>query len=299
MPNLLWQVANQFPTYQFLSTVAHSDKNIKFPPLAFLLEQVKVLFVFSAPLWIGGLVWLAFARAARRRRFVAFTYLFFLGTMMLMHGKDYYLAPIYPVLFASGATAFAQFVRRDWPLAAYSVSLIVLLCLGTGPTVLTILPPAKYVVYTAPFDPNSTRFEKFTSPLPEILSDRIGWPQMVQGFADRYNALPPDVRSRTAIFCSNYGEASAVNILGPSYGLPPAISGHQNYFFWGWNNDTGESVLTLGNDPKEYAGDYAEVVDLGSFDAPWIMDHERSHYLWLRHRKLTYAEDWTRLKYWY
>ena len=145
MPNLLWQVANQFPTYQFLSTVAHSDKNIKFPPLAFLLEQVKVLFVFSAPLWIGGLVWLAFARAARRRRFVAFTYLFFLGTMMLMHGKDYYLAPIYPVLFASGATAFAQFVRRDWPLAAYSVSLIVLLCLGTGPTVLTILPPAKYV----------------------------------------------------------------------------------------------------------------------------------------------------------
>ena len=299
MPNLLWQVANQFPTYQFLSTVAHSDKNIKFPPLAFLLEQVKVLFVFSAPLWIGGLVWLAFARAARRRRFVAFTYLFFLGTMMLMHGKDYYLAPIYPVLFASGATAFAQFVRRDWPLAAYSVSLIVLLCLGTGPTVLTILPPAKYVVYTAPFDPNSTRFEKFTSPLPEILSDRIGWPQMVQGFADRYNALPPDVRSRTAIFCSNYGEASAVNILGPSYGLPPAISGHQNYFFWGWNNDTGESVLTLGNDPKEYAGDYAEVVDLGSFDAPWIMDHERSHYLWLRHRKHTYAEDWTRLKYWY
>ncbi|MGO9337216.1 MAG: ArnT family glycosyltransferase [Terracidiphilus sp.] len=299
MPNLLWQVANQFPTYQFLSTVAHSDKNVKFPPLAFLLEQIKVLLVFTAPLWIGGLAWFAFAGSARRWRFVAFTYLFFLGTMMLMHGKDYYLAPIYPVLFAAGATAFSQFTRRNWPLAAYSVSLIVALCLATGPTVLTILPPARYIVYTAPFDPNSTRFEKFTSPLPEILSDRIGWEQMVQGFAARYNALPPDVRSRTAIFCSNYGEAGAVDILGPRYGLPPAISGHQNFFFWGWNNSTGESVLTLGDDPKEYAGTYAEVVDLGTFDAPWIMDHERSHYLWLRHRKHSYAEDWPRLKYWY
>jgi 4-amino-4-deoxy-L-arabinose transferase-like glycosyltransferase len=299
MPNFLWQMANQFPTYQFLSTVAHSDKNIKFPPLAFILEQIKVLLVFTAPLWIGGLAWLAFARAARRWRFVAFTYVFILCIMMLMHGKDYYLAPIYPVLFAAGATAFAQFTRRDWPLAAYSVSLIVVLCLATGPTVLTILSPAKYIVYTAPFDPNSTRFEKFTSPLPEILSDRFGWPQMVQGFAARYNALPPDVRSRTAIFCNNYGEASAVNILGPRYGLPSAISGHQNYFFWGWNNDTGESVLTLGNDPKDYAGNYAEVVDLGSFDAPWIMDHEHHHYFWLRHRKRSYAEDWPRLKYWY
>jgi hypothetical protein len=299
MPNLLWQAANQFPTYQFLSTVAHSDKNVKFPPLAFLLEQVKVLLVFSAPLWIGGLVWLAFSRTARPSRFVAFTYLLFLGTMMLMHGKDYYLAPIYPVLFAAGATAFAQFARRDWPLAVYSAGLMIALCLATGPTVLTILPPAKYIAYTAPFDPNSTRFEKFTSPLPEILSDRFGWPQMVQGFAARYDALPPDVRSRTAIFCSNYGEAGAVDILGPRYGLPPAISGHQNFFFWGWNNNTGESVLTLGDDPKEYAGTYAEVVDLGTFDAPWIMDHERSHYLWLRHRKHSYAEDWPRLKYWY
>jgi hypothetical protein len=299
MPNLLWQAANQFPTYQFLSTVAHSDKNVKFPPLAFLLEQVKVLLVFSAPLWIGGLVWLAFARTARPSRFVAFTYLFFLGTMMLMHGKDYYLAPIYPVLFAAGATAFAQFARRDWPLAVYSAGLMIALCLATGPTVLTILPPAKYIAYTAPFDPNSTRFEKFTGPLPEILSDRFGWPQMVQGFSARYDALPPDVRSRTAIFCSNYGEAGAVDILGPRYGLPPAISGHQNFFLWGWNNNTGESVLTLGDDPKEYAGTYAEVVDLGTFDAPWIMDHERSHYLWLRHRKHSYAEDWPRLKYWY
>jgi hypothetical protein len=299
LPNFLWQVAHQFPTYQFLNVVAHSDKNIKLPPLAFLFEQVRVLLIVSAPIWLGGLAWLAFARAARAWRFVALTYLFFLAMMMLMHAKDYYLAPIYPILFAAGAVAFGQLTHRNWPLIAYTVELACVLCFATGPVVLTILPPDRYIAYTAPFSPDKARFEKFTSPLPEILSDRFGWPQMVEGFAARYDALPPDVRARTAIFCGNYGEASAVNILGPAYGLPTAISGHQNYFYWGWNNYTGESVLTLGSDAKDYAGKYAEVVDLGSFSAPWIMDHEHLHYYWLRNRKQTYAADWPESKYWY
>ena len=141
--------------------------------------------------------------------------------------------------------------------------------------------------------------EKFTSPLPQILSDRFGWPQMVEGFAARYDALPPDIRAHTAIFCDNYGEASAVNILGRKYGLPMAISGHNNYFYWGWNGYTGESVLTLGNSRDEYTNDYAEVIDLGAFNAPWTMDYEHKHYFWLRGRKRPFAADWTKLKFWY
>jgi hypothetical protein len=298
LPNLIWQWVHQFPTYQMLSNVAHSDKNIKLPPLAFLLEQIKVLLIINAPIWIGGLVWLAFSRAARCWRFVAFTYLFFLAMMMAMHAKDYYLAPIYPVLFAAGSVAFGQLTRRDWPLIAATVNVACVFILVTGPVVLTILPPDRYNAYTAPFSPNSARFEKFTSPLPEILSDRFGWQQMVEGFATRYNALPPDIRARTAIFCGNYGEASAVTILGPKYGLPTAISGNQNYFYWGWHGYTGESVLTLGNDPRDYTDNYVEVVDLGPFNSPWIMDHEHLHYYWLRNRKRTYAADWPEFKYW-
>jgi hypothetical protein len=289
LPNLIWQIAHQFPTYQFLSTVAHSDKNIKLPPFAFLFEQVKVLLYSTAPLWIGGLLWLGFSRYARPWRFVALTYLVFLAMMMAMHAKNYYVAPIYPVLFAAGAVAFSKITRREWPVVTYAIVLACTFVFATGPAVLTILPPDRYNAYTAPFAPDDARQEKFTGPLPQI----------VEGFAVRYNALPPDVRTHTAIFCGNYGEASAVNVLGAAYGLPRAISGHQNYFYWGWNNYTGDSVLTLGNDPKDYTDNFAEVVDLGSFDSPWIMDHEHRHYFWLRHRKRSYAADWLALKYWY
>jgi MFS family permease len=299
LPNLIWQWVHHFPTYELLSAVSHSDKNVKLPPLAFLFQQVNMLLIFAAPLWIGGLAWLAFARNAKPWRFIAFTYVVFLAMMMGMHAKDYYLAPIYPALFAAGAVALGTLTRRNWPSIAYMVVLGLLLIFVSAPIILTILPPEKYLAFSSHFVNNKVKSEKFTSPLPQYLSDRFGWPEMVQGFAVRYNALPPEERARTAIFCQNYGEAAAVDILGPQYGLPSAISGHQNYFYWGWNNYTGESVLTLGNRREDYTDSFAEVIDLGVFDAPWIMDFEHHHYFWLRHRKLPYAADWPKFKFWY
>ena len=299
LPNFIWQWVHHFPTYVMLNNIAHSDRNIKLPPVAFLVEQAKILLIFAAPLWIGGLAWLAFARKARPWRFVALTYLVFLAMMMAMHAKDYYLAPIYPVLLAAGAVALGELTRRSWPPIVYTVVLACLFCGVVAPIVLTLLPPARYVAFAARFGANKIKSEKYTSPLPQFLSDRFGWPEMVNGFAARYNALPPDVRAQTAIFCGNYGEASAVNILGPKYGLPTAISGHQNYFYWGWNGYTGESVLTLGEQREDYTNSYAEVIDLGPFDAPWIMDFEHLHYFWLRHRKSSYAADWQDFKHWY
>ncbi len=298
LPNLIWQIAHHFPTYELLNNIAHSGRNVVLSPPAFLFEQINMQLPTSGPLWIGGLAWLAFARAPRPWRFVTLTYLALLAMMMALHAKDYYLAPIYPMLFAAGAAGLGQLSRRNWRPIAYTVLLAVSLCFITGPIVLTILPPDKYHAYVKYFPGADAKSETFTSPLPQYLSDRFGWEEMTQGFAARYNALPPDVRAHTAIFCGNYGEASAVNVLGRKYGLPTAISGHQNYFYWGWNGYTGESVLTLGNDAADYRDTYEQVTDLGAFDTPWIMDHEHHHYFWLQHRKRTYATDWPQFKFW-
>jgi MFS family permease len=300
LPNFWWQWQHHWPTYELLNNIAHSDKNVVLPPLAFLLQQLNMLLIFSAPLWIGGLVWLSFSRRARPWRFVAITYLLFLTLMMAMHAKDYYVAPIYAVLFASGAVGLGQIFKRSWPGYAYAAVLAIFLFAVVIPIGLTVLPPAQYVVYAAHFGVgDKTRSEKFTSPLPQYLSDRFGWEEMAQGFAARYDALPADERARTGIFCGNYGEASAVNVFAPKYGLPTAISGHQNYFYWGWNGYTGESMLTLGNDRRDYLDNYGEVIDLGAFDAPWIMDHEHLHYFLLKNRKKPYSAEWSDFKYWY
>ncbi len=298
MPNLIWQWIHHFPTYELLSNIARSSKNVKLPPLAFLLQQVNMLFPFSAPLWIGGLVWLAASRKSRPWRFAAFTYLLFLVPLMAMHAKDYYLAPIYPLLFAAGAVALDLSLRSPRLIVGYTALLALSLCFITGPIILTVLAPASYHAYASRFRGADAQPERTTGPLPQYLSDRFGWPEMVKGFAARYNALPASEQQRTAIFCTNYGEASAINMLGRQYGLPIAISGHQNYFYWGFNGNTGESVLTLGDRQENYTDQYAEVIDLGPFDAPWIMDFEHRRYFWLRHRKRPYSADWPALKNW-
>jgi len=297
LPNFLWQWTHHFPTYEFLHNVGQSDKNIRRSPIAFIYEQIKILVFSTAPVWIGGLVWLGLSARARKWRFVAVTYFVFLTCMIAMNAKHYYVAPIYPVLFAAGAAGLAQIARRESYITAYA-AIVGVAIFFTAPITLTILPPERYNALTSFVSPDSARMEKYTAPLPQVLSDRFGWTQMVQGFAERYNAMPPDVRSRTGIFCSNYGEASAVNVIGPAYGLPTAISGHVNYYLWGWNNYSGESMLTLGRDPADFKGLYDEVIDLGPFDNPWSMDFEHRRYFWLRHRKRQYSEDWTSLKKW-
>jgi hypothetical protein len=299
LPNFIWQWVHQFPTYQMLSTSAHLDKIIKLPPFRFLVAQMDIMLWSTSPLWMGGLVWFGFTRKGRTWRFVALTYLVFLITMMVLHAKNYYLAPIYPVLFAAGSVAFEEFIRRTWATVTYTVILALTLVFITGEVALTVLPPDKYMGYTGIFLDANANSEKYSGPLPQILSDRFGWPEMVQGFSARYNALPPDVRAQTGIFCTNYGEASAVNILGPKFGRPMAISGHQNYYLWGWNGYTGESILTLGDKREDYTGNYAEVIDLGPFSAPWIMDFEHRHYFLLRHRKRPFSADWPAVKDWY
>lgn len=299
LPNFWWQYQHHWATYELLSNVAHSDKNVKLPPVAFLLQQLNMLLIFSAPLWIAGLIWLGFSKQTKAWRFIAVTYVVFLAMMMAMHAKDYYVAPIYPILFAAGAVWFAGLLRWRGAPILYAAVLCVFLIVAIIPIGLTVLPPEKYNAWAAHFGAGKTRSEKFTSPLPQYLSDRFGWQEMAQGFAARYNVLPPEERAKTGIFCGNYGEASAVNVYGPKLGLPVAISGHQNYFYWGWNGYTGESMLTVGNDRNDYLDTYAEVIDLGAFDSPWIMDHEHHHYFLLKGRKRTYEQDWPEFKYWY
>ncbi len=63
---------------------------------------------------------------------------------------------------------------------------------------------------------------------------------MVSTLAQAYGTLPATERSQACIFTSDYGQASAVNLLGKSRGLPEAISGHNSYYIWGPDSCTGK-----------------------------------------------------------
>ena len=105
LPNILWQALHHWPTYELLSNIAHSNKNVALSPAQFIAQQAVFLNPGTLPLWLAGLFWLFGSRDGRRYRVIGIIYLVTLAEFIVLHGKSYYLAPAYPMLFAAGGVA--------------------------------------------------------------------------------------------------------------------------------------------------------------------------------------------------
>jgi len=302
VPNVVWQIVHHFPTLEDLQNVKRMHKNVELPPLPFFRQQIMMLNPLNAVVWLGGLGFLLFGVSAKRFRFLGFTYLVFLAVMMYLKGKDYYLAPIYPMLFAAGAVLFEIWTeprpRWRWIRVALPVSLL----LGgviAAPMALPILPPDRIPAYMGALGIQMTRTENgMVSELPQHFADQFGWPEMVAKVAEVYNSLPPDQRAKTGIFAGNYGGAGAIDLFGARYGLPKAISGHQNYFYWGPRQYTGESVIVI-EVSLENLQRFCSNVQVGPrVEFPYTMGWERYNILICHGTKRPLAEVWPRLKFW-
>ncbi len=253
-PNLIWQIAHHFPTLEDLHNVRVNHKNVELPPLAFIKQQILVMGPGLLVFWLAGLWHFMFGRGSKYRM-LAWIFLAFFLTMMILHGKDYYVAPIYPMLFAGGAVAWEGALDRWrithgklWPKAV----VLAVTALGgavIAPLTLPMLSPEQYVAYAAHaaklgFKPAKQEVQH-ESVLPQYFADQFGWPELVQQVAEIYNSLPPEERAKTGILAGNYGEAGAVNLFGPKYSLPRAYSRHQNYVYWGPPAEDYQNLIFL------------------------------------------------------
>lgn len=137
--------------------------------------------------------------------------------LILAHGKTYYLAPIYPTLFAAGAGAVENwFANRVFRWIA--IGIVVIPGLVTLPIVLPVLPPDQFVRYSADLrlSPSTTASERGAqSVLPQYFADMFGWREMAEQVSAVYRALPVADRERAVFFGRNYGEAAALDVYGP------------------------------------------------------------------------------------
>lgn len=302
LPNVIWQYVHHFPTLEDLRNVKATHKNIELPPLAFFQQQIGMLNPYSIIVWLVGLFYLLFHRDAKRFRFLAYTYLVFLALMMYLKGKDYYLAPIYPMLYAAGAVFWEELIRAyprlRWARAAVP-AIIVVVGILAAPLVLPILPPNKIPGYMTALGVKMTRTESgMVSPLPQHFADQFGWPEMVAKVADIYSSLPPDQRGKTAILAGDYGGAGAIDFFGGRYGLPKSISAHQNYYFWGPRDYTGESVILLEWSPKDAEYWCGSVWIAGRNAPPLGMEWEHYDIMVCQNFKLPLSQAWPKLKTW-
>jgi len=255
LPNFLWQLHWNFPFVQLVNSVRKYGRDVMLPPLPYLAQQSQMMGYVSSLLVILAL-WFLFSPRGRRYQVLAWGFLAVLGYMLWARGKFYYVAPVYPLVFAPGAVMFERLTDRPgfkWFRPAYAATMF-LAGAVIAPTVIPVLSIDGYIAYTKKLGIQQQKFEhEPESMLPQIYADMVGWEDRVKIVADYVHTLPPEQQKVTAIGASNYGDAGAVDLFGAKYGLPKSISSSNNYWIWGPRDYTGESLILMDeNSPEKY-----------------------------------------------
>ncbi len=89
-----------------------------------------------------------------------------------------------------------------------------------------------------------------------------------------------------------------IDLFGPKYGLPKAISPHQSYFLWGPRDYTGEVMIILGAKKEDAEKACGSVEERMRVDNPYSDNYEKYNILICRNTKKPLAQVWPSLKFW-
>jgi len=231
LPYIAWQTRHDWATLAFWRNYHHTQDTA-----TFLLQVVLLMQPLALPLWGVGLWYLLRDPDGAPYRTLGWVFLVLLVLFLVGHAKSYFLVPAFPPLPAAGSVVVERRVRRHarTPLVPLTAGALVLGGVVLAPVVAPILPAAAL----ASLMPNPI----------QPVADRFGWPPFIATLDRVYRALPPRDRARTTILAGNYGEAGAVDLLGPVAGLPAAISPHNTYYFWGQGVTVTPGTVVIATD---------------------------------------------------
>ena len=297
LPHILWEIHNAFPTLEFIHN-ATVMKNLPQTPLQFMLGSMIQMHPLTVPIWLTGLAFFFLAQAGKPYRLFGWVYVSILALFLLTRAKPYYLSPAYLFLFSGGAVAIEAFVQqRNWNwLKPASFVLLLAGGVATAPYVLPVLPVESFLKYQDFIGLRTPSEERGKSgKLPQQYADMFGWENMVATVAQVYNSLSPEEKQKCVIGASNYGEAGAIDFFGKKYGLPHAISGHNNYWIWGPGEKPGEIAIIVGGNLKDYHSIYEDVQPAATVVSEYARETDLPVYL-CRRPKLTLQQVWPHVK---
>jgi hypothetical protein len=298
LPNIIWEMRHGWPTLEFMQH-ARAHKNVALPPAAFIVQQVLVMNPVNAIVWVTGLCWVLVATSARGWRFLGWGYLTLLTLFIATGGKDYYLAPYYPMLFAAGGVAIERWTGvGHWSVVRVALPASMLLVgVLAAPLAAPVLPLDVYVRYAAAAGIQVAPSERHDlGALPQFFADMFGWHELVEEVGRVAGTLPPADRTKAVILTRNYGEAGAINFLGRGAGAPLAISGHNNYWLWGPGPATRDVLLILGGSRNDH-DECGSLVQAGTVTCGNCMPYENNQPIWVcRDLKVPIDEAWKGVK---
>ena len=303
LPNLIWNVQNHWTFLELMHNIRTSGRDVRLSAFEFFAQQVLLLHPLTAPIWIAGVFALLLSPRLKKYRMLGWCYLIAFTAFVVLKGKNYYLAPIYPMLFAAGAVIIETGIvrtRQAWLRPA----IIILLIAGgawLAPVVVPVFSVEHFISYMnkLPFKVPRSEHSHERALLPQHYADQFGWEEMAAMTAQAWARVPPEERRDCGIFAQDYGQAGAIDFFGPRYGLPPALSGHQTYFLWGPRNHSGNCMIVL-DDKKEVLDQLFEHVEyVGTSDNPYALERHIPVYLCKGAKFGSLQKFWPKVKKWY
>ncbi len=301
LPNFLWQRSWHYPFVHMIVDIRRGPRDVMLPPLPYLWQQAQMIGYVAAVLVVLGVFFL-FSRRGRSFRVLGYGFIAVLGLMMALRGKFYYVAPVYPIIFAAGAVCFEQLTERRpwrWTRPAYALPMFIVGAL-IAPTIIPVLPVRTFIAYSKALGITQQKFENQPlGKLPQLYADMCGWEERVKIVAAYFHSLPAAEQQVTAIGAPDYGQAGAIDLFGPKYGLPKSISAANNYWIWGPRNYTGESIILLNEEsPGKYTTMCASLTLVAQPYDPYSRADSNYPIFHCRGLKVDLRKLWPQLKGW-
>jgi hypothetical protein len=303
LPNVLWNVHYHWPFLELMHNIRANGRDVVLPAGQFFLQQALLINPLTVPIWIAGVIALLWWTPLKAYRVLGWSYIVCYIVFFLLHGKNYYLAPIYPMLLAAGAVAIDVALTR--PRITWLKPVIIVLLLANGaylaPTFVPILSVESFTAYMhkLPFKLPVMEHSHERAALPQWYADQFGWQEIVAETAVAWNQLSPAERNDCGIFGQDYGQAGAIDFFGPIYGLPPSLSGHQTWFLWGPGKYSGNCMIVLDDSRERLEELWTNVQFVGtSADNPYALEKQIDVYICRGSKFGHWADFWPNVKHW-
>lgn len=298
LPNIIWQAINDFPTLEFMNNAA-TYKNAVISPQQFLTAHLLDLHPNNVILLIS-FISILFSKKFGEYKIFVWIYISILLLFLFTNAKPYYIAILNPMIIAFGSVVFIDFILKhfkNWVL----ITIIIIqfpFFVATMPFALPVLEVKNYIAYSQfmGITPESGERSEL-GVLPQHFADRFGWEEMAKKVSDVYLSLPESERKNAAVFGQNYGEAGAIDFFRDKYPLPHAISGHNNYWLWGYPANSNDSVLiVIGSSIEDNSEFFEEVTEAAIHYNAYGMPYENVSIFICRKPKMSLKKLWTLIK---
>jgi 4-amino-4-deoxy-L-arabinose transferase-like glycosyltransferase len=252
LPNLVWQAKHHFISLDFLRHLHERDVR-QGRNKGFLVGQILLCVnVVTVPLAGSGLWFLSAKEQGKRYALVAWAAILTFLLFWVAKARFYYTAPIYPVLLAAGSVAFGNWRNTAKASTAKFVSRL--------RWTMMVLSGAVMAFFVMPIAPFGGAGWRLTSKLHDQFREQIGWTGLADNVARVYSSLSAEERARTGILTGNYGEGGALNLYGPSRGLPFAMSGTNSFWYRGYDKREPQTVIIVGLEREEVDANFSSCV---------------------------------------